>query len=191
MDIKTPILLIFASLLLSGCASSIPPTISNAPESAASLSQLRAMPQDYIGQSVRLGGRIIEVENHQHDSWISIVEQPLQGNGKPRTSDQSAGRFIARVKGFVDPAVFSKGRRITVAGRFERLQTRKIGDYDYRYAIIDADDYYLWPREPKVRYAPSNVLWPYSPWYGPYDYFPYQHYYHRRGELICNTKVCS
>ena len=191
MNTKTFILLALTTVLVSGCASSIPQSISTAPEGAPDLSTLRADPEKYLGRSVRLGGRIVKVENRQQNSWISVVAMPLQGNGKPRRSDQSPGRFIAQVKGFVDPAVYSKNRRITVVGRFEKMLSQKIGEYNYPYPLIITDDVYLWPRAPKVRYTPVNTLWPYSPWYGPYDYYPYQHYYYRRGELICKTKACS
>ena len=190
MNKKSFTLLVLAGLLLTGCASSIPPAIMNAPDGAPDLATLRAAPGKYQGQTVRFGGRIIGVENYQNESWISVVGLPLQSNGKPRLSDRSPGRFIAQVKGFIDPAVYSKNRRITVVGRFDKIQSKKIGDYRYHYPLLIAHEVYLWPRKPKVRYAPVYPVWPYSPWYAPYDYYPYQHYY-PRGKLICKTKACS
>jgi outer membrane lipoprotein len=187
---KKSILLVLAGLLLTGCASSIPPAITNAPDGAPDLATLRMAPDKFQGQTVRFGGRIVRVENHQKDSWISIVGLPLQSNGKPQLSDQSPGRFIAQVKGFIDPAVYSKNRRVTVVGRFAKMQSKKIGGYSYQYPLLIADDIYLWPRRPKVQYTPAYPLWPYGPWYAPYDYYPYLHYY-PRGKLICKTKACS
>jgi len=176
---------------LAGCASSIPPAIRNAPVDAPTLAQLRTQADSMQGQAVRLGGFIVEVENRDAESWVTIVAQTLGDNGKPRISDQSNGRFIARIAGFVDPAVFAKNRRITVAGRLDTIIVKKIGDFDYRYALIDVDHYYLWPKQSKPHYQPSDPFWPYDPWYDSYDYFPYPYYYHRRGELKCHLKVCS
>ena len=47
---------------------------------------------------VRWGGAIASVENRRDETWIEIVERPLN-------TDKSAGRFLARVDGFLDPAV--------------------------------------------------------------------------------------
>src|SRR5690606_40498409 len=68
-------------------------------------------------------------------------------------SDDTNGRFIACRAGFYDPAVFEKNREVTFTGRIEGYETRRIGEYDYRFPRIAADVVYLWPRrEDEYRY---------------------------------------
>jgi outer membrane lipoprotein len=59
--------------------------------------------------------------------------------------DRSEGRFIACRAGFYDPAVFTAGREVTIAGTVTGFEARRIGDYDYRYPRVAADVIYLWP----------------------------------------------
>ena len=178
-------------LALSACASSIPPDIRVAPTQAPTLAQLRSNPDQYVNQQLRVGGVILKVNNRRQESRIIVVAMPLSGEGKPKISDQTQGRFVALIKGFAEPEVFKKHRRITVVGRFLRMQTKKIGGYDYDYPVIAVDDYYLWPRQRKIKTTPNYLLWPYNPWYYPNGYYSYQPWYYRRGKLICKTKACT
>ena len=72
--------------------------------------------------------------------------------------DRSLGRFIACRAGFYDPEVFMAGREITVSGRVEGFETRKVGNYDYRYPRVAAEVVYLWPERRDV-----DVI--VDPWY--------------------------
>ena len=49
-------------------------------------------------------------------------------------SEDGSGRFIACKAGFYDPAIFLKNRELTVLGRIDGYESRKIGEYDYRHA---------------------------------------------------------
>jgi outer membrane lipoprotein len=84
-------------------------------------------------------------------------------------SEDGSGRFIACKAGFYDPAIFLKDRELTVLGRIDGYESRKIGDYDYRQPRVAADVVYLWPkaRPVDVRY-PAPRPWP---WYG-WDWGP-------------------
>ena len=41
--------------------------------------------------------------------------------------------------------MFKQGRELTISGKIDGYETRKIGDYDYRYPRVAADVIYLWP----------------------------------------------
>lgn len=107
------IILILGILTLGGCASDIPRPIQDAPERNISYAQALKEPDQQRGAPVRWGGVIAKIENRSEESWIEIVDQPLGEDGYPRSTDRSAGRFLARVSGFVDPVVYAAQRRIT------------------------------------------------------------------------------
>lgn len=180
-------LLVFLSLLtlLTACATTTPEAIREAPPVDLSLAEARRDVAAHAGQRVRWGGRIAAVENRSNETWLDIVARPLDSNGRPRAGDESLGRFLARVDGFLDPTVYAKGRQITVAGSIERALTRHIGEYPYIYVVVKADTIKLWEqtvdrpayyRDPFYDpfYDPfwPGRLYPY-PWYGPYPFYPY------------------
>jgi outer membrane lipoprotein len=45
----------------------------------------------------------------------------------------------------LDPYLFRKGRRITVAGEIQGDQTGPLGEMDYRYPPLLSKQIYLWP----------------------------------------------
>jgi len=188
---KIPALIVLQSVwLLFACSSSVPVAIRQAPEQAPDIAQLRASPQDYPAQQVRWGGRILSTQNKQDATWITIVAMPLSKRGEPLKSDQSPGRFIAIVKQFVEPLVYRKNRLITVTGRYLRAETHQVGEFQYSYPLIEVDQYYLWPRKVKSPVTYPQNFWRYDPWSYPYYPNPYN-YYRIRGELICDTQLCS
>lgn len=102
------------------------------------------------GDLVRWGGRVVKVEPLAERSCFEIVGVRLGNDGRPLARDQSDGRFIACREGFYDPEVFQAGREVTIIGQVSGFETRKVGDYDYRYPRVDADVIYLWPERKDV-----------------------------------------
>jgi outer membrane lipoprotein len=101
---------------------------------------------------------------------------PLSKNGRPQDTDDSPGRFIAVVPDFLDPKVYSDDRRLTVTGRLQGTETDKVGEFPYTYPIVQAEHYYLWPREISSPYPPSYYRYPwwyYDPWYYDPWYYPW------------------
>jgi len=165
------------SLLLAGCASQVPRTVSEPAPSKLSVAQARA-DQGPLGAPVRWGGTIAKVENHKTETWMEIVERPLDNNGRPRQLDQSGGRFLARINGFLDPAIYTPGRPITAAGLLQENITRPIGDYTYTFPVVKVTSFYLWPPLSERVY---DDPWydPWYPWHYPfydpwYPYFPHR-----------------
>jgi outer membrane lipoprotein len=171
---------ILAAMLLSACASQIPQQIRNVPENSPSVAEVRSDGEQLIGTRVRWGGTIADVENRESQTWIEIVARELQDNARPRESDSSQGRFLARVDGFLDPAIYSKGREITVVGDILGKKTRTIDEYEYRYPVVEVESHYLWEPLPEYRYA--RYPYHYSPlFYDPFFYDPfYDPFYWRR-----------
>lgn len=177
LPMRTAFAILCLTLLLVGCATRPPDPILDAPTTDLSLGEVAASVSAYVGQRVRWGGKIAGVENRVKETWLDIVARPLDSNGRPHANDQSLGRFLARVDGFLDPAVYAKGRALTVAGTIEGTLTRAIGDYPYTYVIVKADATRLWePMERPLYYRDPfydpfyDPFWPrFYPWY---PFFP-------------------
>jgi len=171
--------------LMSACASNIPVEIREFSETSPNVTQVRKQADSYLSQKVRWGGSIIRTENREESSWLTIIALPLNDDGKPQTSDQSPGRFIAIIDEFLEPELYSQNRRITVIGKILKTETFNVGEFPYEYPLIQVDHYYLWPPEPE----PADIDYPpywwynpwYDPWYGPYYpwhspyYYPHHH----------------
>jgi outer membrane lipoprotein len=105
------------------------------------------------GTRVRWGGQVVAVHNGASESCFEIVGKMLGVDGRPVMRDRSEGRFIACRGGFYDPAVFTAGREVTVAGTISSFETRRIDAYDYRYPRVAADVVYLWPERRDREYV--------------------------------------
>lgn len=157
-------------LLLGGC-SSVPETIREAPPDAPPLQVVRqAPPEAYLGAQVRWGGTISRTENLQDKTRIEIVARSLYNDGEPKQVDTSAGRFLAVIGGFLDPAIYATGRRLTIVGEITGHKERKLGDMTYSYPVVKVKAHYLWPPpiERDDPYGPRH----YDPWY-PWHRYPY------------------
>src|SRR5574338_401359 len=100
-----------------------------------------------VGATVRWGGRIVSTEPGPNQTCFEMIGSTLQSSGRPADmSEDGSGRFIACKSGFYDPAIFLKDRELTVLGRIDGYESRKIGDYDYRQPRVAADVVYLWPK---------------------------------------------
>lgn len=161
------VVLLLLSIGLAACASQVPLAIRAPLADVPDVQSARLAKAEMIGTRVRWGGVIALLENRQQDTWIEIVDRPLDSNGRPVDSDKSGGRFIARIPGFLDPATYARDRELTVTGLLAASITRAVGDYPYRYPVVAVDSYYLWakplPPAPVYYYDP---FWQH-PWYGP------------------------
>lgn len=96
-------------------------------------------------QRVRWGGEIVKTLPGRDETCFEVIGQYLNEEARPITDDNSQGRFIACARGFYDPAVYTQGRDLTVVGTLDEVVVRKIGDFDYRYPQVSAQQVYLWP----------------------------------------------
>jgi outer membrane lipoprotein len=157
------LLLLTALLALSACTA-IPEQIEGTfPE----ISPARVDPSAF-GSNVRWGGVIVGSTAKDSQSCLEILSHELDKYLRPKQEDSTAGRFIACQPGFLDPMVFAGGREITVTGTIERIEVRKVEDFDYRYPVLAVDDLVLWQKRKVVmRYRGFGGPF-YDPFYGPY-----------------------
>ncbi len=141
--------LLGAMLLLSGCASG-PGFPVEGVNTDLKPQQASAVPDGAQGERVLWGGRIIHAEPGRETTRIEVLGYPLQRNQKPDTSAGSEGRFVIIHDGYLEPADHAPNRLITVGGYLQQPKQGRIGEADYLYPVIVADDLHLWPEEPRV-----------------------------------------
>ncbi len=100
-------------------------------------------PKAHKGKIVILGGSIVSSLNTQEGTYIEVVEKPLDYRGRPRYTDQSHGRFLVFYEGFLDTAIYSEGRNITVAGEVMGEKVRPLGEINYHYLLIKSRELHL------------------------------------------------
>ena len=162
---KRTLCLLIAAAALTGCAI-VPKPLQG---QFAPLAPGEASNQGREGDLVRWGGRIVEVQPSTEQTCFEIVGRPLSGSARPvENADISAGRFLACRAGFYDPAIFTTQRDLTIVGRVVGFETRRIGEYDYRYPKLAADVVYLWSQvnRSQVHYI-QDPFWPGYGYWGP------------------------
>ncbi len=166
-------------LLLAACATP-PAPLASGP--FAAIGHQQALAEVARGERVRWGGSVVKTTPQEEETCFEIVAHPLDRRGRPRSTDTTAGRFVACAPGFFDPAVYRLGRELTVIGRVAEPEEGRIGDHPYRYPKLTAETVYLWP-ERRVEYGSPwypgwypDPFW-YGPWYGPP--YPWPRYYYR------------
>ncbi|MCX7770700.1 MAG: Slp family lipoprotein [Proteobacteria bacterium] len=92
--------------------------------------------ENYKGRNVLLGGMIINVTNEERATYIEVLEKPLDFRGYPEDTDISRGRFLVYYEGFLDSAVYSRGKYITVVGEIIGTTVGKIEKAEYKYPVI-------------------------------------------------------
>ena len=161
---------LIAPLLLAGCASNVPLPVRTGLADQVNLAEVRTDPERYRTAPVRWGGEIITIENKAQETWVELLAHPLDSEGRPLIYGASEGRFLGRIAGFLDPAVYTAERELTVTGWVEGQVIRKVGEYPYTYPLVNVRVHYLWPQRRPIRHPR------YDPWYDPF-YDPWYPYY--------------
>ena len=174
--------LLLSLILLSGCAHVISKDLRIKADLSLTLTQVRQNPDAFKGKWVVWGGEIIETVNQQDGATqIEVFQRPLGWRGEPKETTASEGRFLVLADKYLDPYVFRRGKKITVAGEITGEKSKPLGERDYRYPVVSSKQIYLWP----VYYYQPCPYYYYDPWWSyPYGWggfgFYYHHHHHRR-----------
>jgi outer membrane lipoprotein len=138
------IFFIFLSILaVTGCAHLVSQEIRDTVDSDLSVEELFKNPDAFKGEIVILGGIIIDSRNTKEGTYIEVLQKPLNYRGIPRDTDISHGRFIVLSPGFVDTAVFSRGRAVTSAGEVIGKKVLPLDEIEYPYVLIKSRELHL------------------------------------------------
>jgi outer membrane lipoprotein len=134
-------------ILMSGCSHVISNEVLKEVDRNITFAQVAKAPDAYKGKTVLFGGDIIETQNLPDKTLILVLQRPIGRRGEPAAGDVSEGRFIIQTPGFLDPAIYSPGRKVTVAGMVLGKEVRPLGKIEYTYPIIEKRELYLWSEQ--------------------------------------------
>ncbi len=101
-------------------------------------------PEAYRGKNILVGGQILTTTARDGETWVEVLQKPLNWQDKPEDTDESYGRFLVRIPGFADPAIYFPGRKITLLGEVEGKRVQRLNGIDYSYPVFFPREHYLW-----------------------------------------------
>ena len=162
-------IVLLSAVLLPACASQIPEQTRSASSRNSPEASARAGTQRFNGEHVRWGGTIAAVEKRESQTWIEVDRCHLSNNGMPGKSHRE-GQFLARLEGNVDPAMYARGRHLTVVGDLENENSGAIDGYAYQQPVVNVEMHHLWASLSEGRNtvgaeygAYSRMPYPYGP----------------------------
>ena len=146
--------LVFAGLGISSCATVISREVLREVDQGVRFEEILKDPEAYQGRVVLLGGEILKTENFPDKTQLIVIQWPLNSEKKPTTKDASKGRFIVSDSDFLDPAIYRRGRKVTIVGSVTGKELRRLDERELIYPVITKKELYLWPVEED--YAPEE-----------------------------------
>lgn len=167
--------------LISACA--VTPQTLDFEQENISFERVAQAPDAFVGTPVRWGGIVARVENLEQDTLVEIVNLPLDSQARPVASQNTSGRFIARIQGFIDPMIYKQGKEVTVVGILNEPMPGKIGKHSVNFPVVDSTGHHLWEQRRSHHHVTTFSTWdPF--WFGhvgyrwryPYYGYPYYNY---------------
>lgn len=177
------LILLLSLFLISGCAHVISKDVRTQVDPTLSFHQVAENPEAYRGKLVIWGGETIEVVNQKDGTTLlEIFHRPLNRRGEPKLSAPSEGRYLVISERYLDPYIFRRGRKVTVAGEIQGEKFKKIGEMEYRYPLIKSRELYLWEEYVPVYYYPYPYydIWWWYPWGWRWGIGFHYYYHHSR-----------
>jgi outer membrane lipoprotein len=131
-------------LWVNGCAPAISKEIRSQVDPTTTFKAVFHDPDAYKGRMALWGGEIIHTRNTKDETWIELLQHPLAGNDRPNRAAVSEGRFLIRHDGFLDPAVYGRGREITVAGEIQGRKIQPMDEIEYNFPVVSDKELVLW-----------------------------------------------
>ena len=107
------------------------------------------------GKSVLWGGTIIASHNLQNATELEVLAYPLDSDGRPQLDRAPLGRFIALRDAYLEPVDYAPGRLLTVVGPVQAVRDSHVGQADYSYPVVTAQQMALWPEGSAYRNNPQ------------------------------------
>jgi outer membrane lipoprotein len=104
-----------------------------------------ALPEHFKDAQVVWGGELLEVRNREQNSELVVLAYPLDSGQRPQRRENSVGRFIAIMPGYIERYDYPSHRYITIAGKLDGSRDELIGEQHYQHALLKADTWHLWP----------------------------------------------
>jgi len=121
-----------------------------------------------MGKTVLISGIILGSKNTKGGTLIEMLQKPADMEGRPKDVDESDGRFLALYDGYLDTAIYSRGREALVAGVVRGKRVLPLGEIEYTYPLVSIKEIHLFKVRKEERFYPYPYWW-YSPWW----HYPY------------------
>ena len=152
--------------IIAGCAGPISPEVRKEADKNLEFVKVLEKPSSFRGSVVIWGGVIMRVVTRSGGSDLFLWETPLDYRGRPGGRENSEGEFIARTSESLDPKIYARGRRITVAGEITGEELGSSNDRPYLYPVIKIRESHLWEQN-----APAvQLYWGKRPYYWPDEF---------------------
>lgn len=159
----------FFLFVASGCAHPISKELRHQANKDLTFSRVIQNPEAYTGNIVIWGGLIIETSNPPDGGEILVLQTPLDSGEYPNTKS-TYGQFIAKASTFVDPVIYEKGRKVTLAGQIIGKRVKALGVMKYTYPVVGIKELFLWSKKRVWWQPPSYYGWKwelYEPYFWP------------------------
>ena len=152
---KKLLILSLLMCLLTGCITA-PPGLEKDQFTIQSLKSIESNDYHCACKKIRLGGKVLSATALKDSTKVEVLSFPVSGfSAKPFLSSTTDGRFIAYLKGFVDPKSL-QDQYITVGGVLKGTETGKIDQADYQYPVVEATAYKQWRLVQEYYYDPMD-----------------------------------
>ncbi|MBW1786201.1 MAG: Slp/YeaY family lipoprotein [Deltaproteobacteria bacterium] len=158
-----PTLALAALLFAAGCAPVISKGLREQADKNLTFEAALRDPGAHAGKTVVWGGVLVSAKHLGEGTLLEIVQKPLDFQLCPKETDRSGGRFLALYNGYLDAAIYEKGREVTLAGVIRGERVLPMDEIEYAYPLVDIREIFLWEPEENARYYP----YPYPYWQSP------------------------
>jgi len=155
---------------LSSCAPVISRELLQQVDATIRFKSVSENPERYRNEMVLWGGVIVSTRNLKEGTVLEILHKPLGFRNEPENGDNSEGRFLALSDGYLDSAVYSKERKVTLVGVVKDRRIQLLDEIEYAYPLISIKELYLWPERTEVYYPPYYD----DPF--PFGYYRWRHF---------------
>jgi len=136
--------LLICLVMLTACAAGMSPQARSQVSYMGTFEELQQAPDRYTGETVILGGKVIETQVTAGATELVVLQLELNSSDQPRDNDQSRGRYLVISSQFLDPALYPQGTLITVVGTVRGGRAMPIGQLMYTYPVIDLVELKKW-----------------------------------------------
>ena len=158
--------------IISGCAPIISRELRMNVSNELTFQKIIKEPDAHKGKIVLISGVILGSRNTKEGTLIEILQKPADMEGRPKDVDESDGRFLAVDDGYLDTAIYARGREALIAGEVKGEKTLPLDEIEYHYPLIMIREIHLFrPKKEEKIYTYPYPYWYYPSWY----YYPYWH----------------
>ena len=143
MMVSRLLIAVIVVLQFAAC-STTPPLDTRGIDQRITTRQAVATPDALRGRKILWTGVIVQGGNQVDSTQLEVLAYPLRNNNRPDTDAAPIGRFIIVQHGYLETVDYAPGRTLTVVGTLDGLRHGKVGEADYDYPVVLAQQLRLW-----------------------------------------------